>query len=248
MDPPRFIGLKNYMDTLSRPIFQSSLVKTIVFTIFNVGIQFFLGFAVALLLDTRRHSRKFFLTLCILPMMITPSIVGLIWKVLLHNEWGIANYFIETIGLTKLGWLSDPTLTLVTIVLVEVWLHTPFTTLVLLAGLQAIPPEPYEAAKVDGASGFQAFRYITLPWLQPLIVIVLMFRIMFSLRAFDTIYSLFRSGGPGNEGMVLGVYLYERLRITWSMGEAAALSYIILFLTALFSMVFVVKLYRGEQQ
>ena len=244
--PPQFVGLDNYMRAFADPAFQGALRNTAGLVVTTVTIQFLGGFAIALLLNTITVGRAILLTMFLLPLMVTPSVVGLSWKLLLHNEWGIFNWVLRGLGLPTVGWLSDPSWTMFTIVMVDVWQHMPFGVLVLLAGLQAIPDEQIEAARVDGASALQVFRHIVLPFLAPLILITLLFRLIFALRTFDIIYSLFRSGGPANAGQVIGVYLYERLRVTWRLGEASAISFILLALTMALAFFFVIRWYRDS--
>jgi multiple sugar transport system permease protein len=242
--PARFVGLENYVRIFSDPAFWSSLQNTAILVIATVSIQFLAGFGLALLLNSITVGRGVLLTMFLLPLMVTPSVVGLSWKMLLHNEWGIFNWALVAVGLPRVGWLSDPSWTLFTIILVDVWQHMPFGALILLAGLQAIPEEQLEAARVDGASGLQSFWHIVLPFLMPLILITLLFRVIFALRTFDIIYSLFRSGGPANAGMVIGVYLYEQLRLTWRLGFASAIAYVLLILTMALAFGFIVRWYR----
>ncbi len=244
----RFIGLANYVSIFSNAEFHLALQNTFVLTVVSVLLEFAVGFSLALLLNMDIRLRGFFRTICVVPMMLTPSIVGLSWKVLLHDELGLVNWFLGEIGLPAVGWLADPSLTLIVIALTQVWQHAPFVMLVLLAGLQSVPLEPLEAARVDGASSIQAFRYVVLPWLKPLIVIVLLFRIIFAIRTFDIVYGLWQGPGPIKAGMVLGVYLYEQIRVFWRLGEGAAISYVLLIITALFSFWFALRLYKGFEE
>jgi multiple sugar transport system permease protein len=214
--------------------------------IITVSAQMLLGFGIALILNRNLPGRGFFLSCIMLPFMLTPSIVGLIWKILISGEWGVLNYLLSLIGINNIGWLSNPNLSMVTIVLIDVWEHSPWVMLVLFAGLQAIPREMYEAAEIDGANYIQSFYYITIPYMMNLLGIVLLFRLMFALRSFDVIYTLFRSGGPANSVMVLGVYLYEQFRLTWEIGKSSATSYIVLILTLLVSLNLTIRMYKEK--
>jgi multiple sugar transport system permease protein len=244
---PVFCGLANYLKTLTDSLFIHSFFRTCLFILITVPIQIIVGFGVALLLHQGVKARGFWLSGLMLPFMLTPSIVGLIWKILISDQWGVLNYFLGMLGIHDVGWLSDPAMSIWTIAVIDIWQHAPWVMLVLFAGLQAIPKEIYEASQIDGTNGWQSFRYITLPYLKSLLVIVLLFRLMFALRSFDVIYTLFRSGGPANSAMVLGVYLYEEFRLTWEIGKSTAISYIILLLTILMSFGLTMRMYKGEK-
>lgn len=243
--PPRWAGIENYTRIFSDPAFYQAMKRTAILVVTTVTIQFFAGFGIALLLNAIRVGRAVLLTMFLLPLLITPSVVGLSWKMLLHNQWGLFNWTLDSLGFARIGWLSDPDWTLPTIIMVDVWQHTPFGVLILLAGLQAVPEEQLEAAKVDGASDVQVFFHIILPFLAPLILITLLFRLIFALRTFDIIFALFRSGGPANEGMVIGVYLYQQLRVAWKLGEASATSFVLLALTMGVGSFFILRWYKG---
>jgi ABC-type sugar transport system permease subunit len=181
-----------------------------------------------------------------LPFVLAPVMVGLTWKLLLQDQFGLINYYLRRLGFSAPQWLSDPSFTMITIIGLEIWQYTPFVVLILYAGLQAIPGEIRESARVDGASAFQMFRFITVPHLMSLILIVVLFRVIFALRTFDVVYTLFKSGGPGNAGMVLGVYLYEELKVSWELGKASAISYVILILTVVLSVSLTWRTMRAE--
>jgi multiple sugar transport system permease protein len=244
----RFVGLANYLRIFSDAEFHLALRNTALLTVISVTLEFLIGFGLALLLNMEIRARAFFRTACLIPMMLTPSIVGLSWKVLLHDELGLVNWVLGLFGIPAIGWMSDPGLTLLVIAAIQTWQHAPFVMLILLAGLQSVPLEPLEAARVDGASPVQVFWHVVLPWLRPLIIIVLLFRIIFAVRTFDVVYGLWQGSGPVKAGMVLGVYLYEQIRVFWRLGEGAAISYVLLAITALFSFWFALKMYRGFEE
>ena len=236
IEQPNFIGLKNYLDIVSDSRFLFSLKNSLIFMILSVAAQFAFGLGIALLLNRELFGRKVLMMGILLPYMLTPTMVGLVWKMLLHNNWGIINYYIRELNLIAApDWLGDPSFTMITLTLVATWLHTPWVTLMLFAGLQSISDEYIEAAKVDGAGPFQIFIHVTLPLLKQLIMIVLLFRIVFSFREFDIIYSLFNTGGPGNAAMLLGVYLYQIFSGSWNIGRSSAVSFIMLIITILLS-------------
>ncbi|NLU42127.1 MAG: sugar ABC transporter permease [Firmicutes bacterium] len=231
------VGLGNYVKLLSDPLFRHSVYVTVVFAAGSVGAEMLLGMAGALMVQKLRFLKGLVRTSMLIPMMLAPAIAGLIWKLFMDIDFGLLNYFLSLLGLPEIGWIADKTWVLPSVVLVDVWQWTPFVVLILLAGLQSLPPEPYEAAEIDGATRLQAFRYITLPLMKRVIVITLLFRTIFSLRAFDTIFLLARGGGPGQNALTLSMYLYERAYIPFHMGMAATASYIILIITLLITAV-----------
>jgi multiple sugar transport system permease protein len=247
-DAPSFVGLVNYVDVLSDGVFHLSLRNTLALIVVSVGLQVVLGLGYALLLDAGLPGRQVFLVAVMLPFILAPVMVGLIWKILLQEQFGIVNHYLRLVGLPAVSWLSDPRLTMPTVILLEVWQYTPFVILILYAGLQTVPAELREAARVDGASAWQMLRYVTLPWLRDLLLLVILFRVIFALRTFDVVYTLFKSGGPANAGMVLGVYLFEELKVNWELGRASAVSYLILAVTLVLGLGLARRTFRTPAQ
>jgi multiple sugar transport system permease protein len=247
-DSPSFTGVMNYEAILADRLFWSSLKNSLVLIVISVPLQFVFGLGYALLLDTGVRARQVFLTAVMLPFVLAPVMVALIWKILLQDEFGVVNYYLRVVGIGGVPWLSSPSLTMATIIILEIWQYTPFVVLILYAGLQAIPGEIREAAKVDGASATQLLFFITLPCLKNLILIVLLFRTIFAVRTFDVIYGLFGAGGPANAGMVVGVYLFEELTVNWELGKASAISYVVLLLTMLLSVSLTYRIFRVEEE
>jgi multiple sugar transport system permease protein len=245
-DAPTWVGLKNYVDIVRDRSFWLALQNSVFLIVASVVAQTALGLAYAVLLDSGVRARQLFLTIVMLPFVLAPVMVGLTWKILLQDQFGLLNYYLRRLGLGAPQWLSDPSFTMITIIGLEIWQYTPFVVLILYAGLQAIPGEIRESARVDGASALQMFRFITVPHLMSLILIVVLFRVIFALRTFDVVYTLFKAGGPGNAGMVLGVYLYEELKVSWELGKASAISYVILILTVLLSASLTWRTMRAE--
>lgn len=159
-----------------------------------VAIEFVLGLLIALLIDTYFPKATWLITLIIIPMTFPRVVVGLVWRIMLNPLIGVVNYLLQFLGLGAVDWLADPTMAMVSIIAVDVWQWTAFIVLLLLAGFQTLPKEPFDAAKVDGASGMDVFRYITIPLLQPVIVVALVFRVIDALRTFDIVYIMTRGG------------------------------------------------------
>lgn len=230
----RFVGLRNYERIVADPLFSTALSATLYLTAVSVVMEFFLGLGGALLLSTEFRASRIIRTLVIVPMIIAPAIASLMWKLFLSVEYGLINYFLSLLGIAPVLWTGSPEMSIPTVAIVEIWQNTPFVILVLLAGIQSIPSEQYEAALVDGASVWQRFWRITLPWLKPLMVIVILFRAMFIVRTFETVMLLLgSSGGVGNSAMVLGILLFQYAFRYWRLGAGAAVAYIILLVTLL---------------
>lgn len=227
-----FVGLGNYQQILADPLFARVLSNTLYLTAVSVGAEFLLGLAIALLLNRDFPGKALVRTLVIVPMMMAPAIAALTWKLFVDVEYGLLNYLLSLVGVGKVLWTSSGSLSIPTVAIVEVWQNTPFAALVFLAGLQAIPEEQYEAAVVDGASWWQCFRFITVPWLRPMMLIVVLFRTIFIIRTFETVLLvLSSSGGPGNSAMVLGTYLFQYAFRFWNLGMGSAIAYAILLVT-----------------
>lgn len=243
--PEDFVGLGNYLDILADPSFRHSLWVTTSFTLLAIVIEFILGLAMAMLVNEQIHARRFVRTMLLAPVMATPLVVGLIFKVMWHAEFGVANYGLSLFGVAPVNWLSDPATAFVALLVTEVWHNTAFVFLVLLGALQMLPAEPYEAAIVDGAGPIQRFRHLTLPLLQPAILVALLFRLVFTIRLFDEVWALTR-GGPQSATETVSILIYKAAFEQFRMGYAAALSIILLLLTAGLAAALIRILYRRE--
>lgn len=224
-----FVGLQNYIDLFTNPDFINSLRVTAEFVIFAVGIEFILGMGLALLLNHDLRGKHFIRAMVLLPMMCTNVVIGLTWRLLLNYEFGLVNYYLRVIGLGPVEWLSKPAMALPAVILVDVWNTTSFVALLLLAGLQALPEEPFEAARIDGASAWQSFTYITLPLLRQTILVVLLWRMIDTFRIFDVIY-LLTAGGPARATETVSIYVYRYGFQSFNLGYASAASYIMILI------------------
>jgi len=227
---PVWIGLQNYAQLLSNKDIWSRFTTTANFVVPAVAIELLLGFALALLLNRNFQGRGALMTLMLTPMMLSPVVVALFWRFMLRADTGIVNYFVrDALPLSTKGvfWLTDLKVAMWSVVLVDIWMWTPFMMLISLAGLSAVPKYLYEAAEVDRASTWFKFRHITLPIIAPLILIGMLFRIMDSYRVFDTVYAL-TGGGPGRVTQVLSVYIYQLAFRDFDTGKGSALGYIML--------------------
>jgi len=239
-----FVGPRNYFFLFFEDKdFWHSLRITLFFTAVTVSLEFVLGLGVALLFHRHIWGKRVWMSCLILPMVITPTIISLIWKLMLNTEYGVLNFILSQLGLGKINWLG-PKEAFWSLILVDVWEWTPFIALILYAGLQALPQEPYEAAVVDGANPRQIFFYLTLPLLKPMIIIALLLRSIDALKMFDVVYGL-TQGGPGNATELMSLHIYRLgFRHTNWIGRASANAVILLFLSTLLTTVLLRTLRR----
>ena len=224
-----FVGFQNYIDLFRNPDFINSLRITASFVLLAVGIEFVLGMGLALLLNHDLRARNWIRAMILLPMMCTNVVIGLTWRLLLNYEFGLVNYYLSVMGLGPIEWLSKPAMALPAVILVDVWNTTSFVALLLLAGLQALPDEPFEAARIDGASAWQSFVYLTLPLLRQTILVVLLWRMIDTFRIFDVIY-LLTAGGPARATETVSIYVYRYGFQSFNLGFASAASYIMILI------------------
>ena len=227
-----FIGLRNYFESVSNEKFIHSAIVTIVFVILVVLFEFIIGFLIAILLNQVERFRNIYYFILLIPLLINPIVVGLIWRMFLHPQLGILNYLISLIGIDPVNWLGDPQNAFITIIFVDIWHQVSFMIILLLAGLASIPEEPYEAARVDGANAFQQFRDITLPYMRPVIIITLLIRLIFALKTYDLIY-IMTKGGPGDATDLISYYIYRSAFIGLDLGQAASMSVILLLIVCI---------------
>ena len=236
--PERFVGLANYIDILGASGFRGALAVTAKFTILAVAVELVLGLGLAMLVNEQIAARRFVRTLLVAPVIATPIVIGLVFKVIWHAEFGVANWLISLIGLGPIAWLSSPAWAFVAVLLTEIWHNTAFVFLVMLGALQMLPHEPYEAATIDGATTFQKFRHITRPLLRPAILVAVLFRMVFTIRLFDEIWALTR-GGPQSATETISILIYKAAFEQFRMGYAAALSVVLLMVTSALAVVLV---------
>jgi len=231
-----FIGLGNYVRMVYDPTFWLTLQNSFVWVFFSVSLQFVLGFLGALLLNANFKGRAFFRTLNLLPWIIPGVVVGLVWEYLYQPNYGPINDILRRVGVitVPVAWLSDPTLAMASVIFANIWRGIPFFSIMILAGLQAIPDEVYEAATVDGASVTQRFWHITLPMLRPIIVVATATRIIWTFNYADLIFVM-TSGGPANATQITSSYTLLTAYTDLDFGYAATLSVILLVIMLIFT-------------
>src|SRR6185312_14811087 len=191
-----FAGIDNYRSALAENYFGESILVTIKFVVAVVLIEFLIGFTVALMLNAVTRFKNVYYPILLMPLLINPVVVAQIWRMFLHPELGIVNY------------LGDAGIVFWTVVMVDIWHQVSFMIILLLAGISALPKEPYEAARMDGASTLQSFLHITLPLMRPVIVVTLLIRLIFAIKTFDLIFIMTR-GGPGTATDLISYFIYR---------------------------------------
>jgi multiple sugar transport system permease protein len=225
---PQWVGFQNYSEILSDEKVWTRFTLSASFVVPAVALEFFLGFGIALLLNRSFRGRGIITTAILIPMMLTPVVVGLFWRFMLQADIGIINYFIrDVLGLKPVLWLTDSRSAMAALILVDAWQWTPFMMLISLAGLSAVPKYLYEAADVDRASAWFKFWHITLPLISPLLIIAVLFRLMDTYKLFDLAWVL-TGGGPGESTKVLPLYLYKVAFGDFDTGRASAIGYTML--------------------
>jgi multiple sugar transport system permease protein len=223
-DNAPFIGLENYRNIATNGDIRHSMLVTILFVVAAVGIELSLGLLLALMLAPKSRSNAAAATLLILPMAVTPVVSALVWRELFNPNYGWVNYYLRQIGIMHepIAWLSNPQTSWFTVISLDVWQWTPFVALILMAGLQGIPPEPREAAAVDGAEGWRLFWDVTFPLLRPFVAIAVLLRTLEAFKTFGTIRVL-TGGGPGISTEIINLTIYRTALQDFSVGAAASL-------------------------
>lgn len=216
-----FVGLDNYRQLATNQRFAEAILHTFYFTLLAVVFPLVFGTIAALIFHRQFPFRGPLRSIFTMPMMATPVAVALVWTMMFHPQQGVLNYLLSLVGLPPSLWVYSPTLVIPSLVLVEIWHWTPLVMLIVLGGLAALPSEPYESARLDGASEWQLFRYITLPLLAPFLIVAAVIRTIDALKAFDTIYVI-SQGGPGTASETINMYLYLQAFAFYNVGNASA--------------------------
>ena len=233
---PKFVGLDNFKKILTDQIFLTSLQNTVKFSVITVPLLMTLALGLAVLLNRKMAARGFFRSALYIPSIISMVAAGMIFIWIFNPQLGLINYLLESAGLTRIDWLNDPRFAMIMIVAGTLWSRVGYNMVIYLAGLQGISSDYFEAATIDGASGWQKFLYITFPLLQSTHVFILITCIIYSFKTFDLIY-IMTKGGPLNATKPLVVYIYETAFLKNNYGPASAsgvILFVILFLFTLF--------------
>jgi trehalose/maltose transport system permease protein len=238
LSPTRWVGLANYRELIHDTLFIDSIWETIKFTLITVGFEFALGLVIALVVNSRFRGRGVMRAVMLVPWAIPTVVAAQMWKWMLDDTFGVINDLFMRLHLIARphAWIADPSTSLASVCAVDIWKTTPFVALLLLAGLQVIPEDLYEAAKVDGANVLQQFRRITLPLLKPAILVTLIFRTLDALRVFDVFYVFF-----GNRPDTQTMAIYDQSTIVGDghVGYGSAVSVAIFAIIAIFVVIYV---------
>lgn len=247
-DRRSFVGLDNYLEQISDPVVQQALWNTLVFTVLAVGIEFLLGLGLALLLWRDSLFNRVALALMLVPVAVTPLVVGLVFRALLTADFGMIGHFAAQWGLSgERGFFGYPNSAMGALIFIDVWQWTPLMALILLAGLKALPQEAIEAADVAGASPWQKLRLVIVPMLLPAIFLALVLRTMDAFRIFDSVF-VTTKGGPDNATNVLMFHAVKEGLEFFNIGDASALSNLMLAAIGLIAAGFVLVIRRADRR
>jgi multiple sugar transport system permease protein len=242
-----FIGVENYATAFGDAEFRSAFGRSLIWAVGGAVVQTVLAFATALALNQAFRGRRFARTWIILSWIIPTIVIAILWRWMLNASYGVVNFFVTTLGISHapIDFLGSPKWALPTVIMINAWRWFPFLALLILAGLQSIPAELYEAAKVDGANATQRFFSITMPQLQPVLYVVGLIGTLWAFQIFDVIW-LLTQGGPSRATQTLPVLIYDRALNGFAMGEASAISVVLCAFLLIFSVLYIKFVPAGE--
>lgn len=247
MGPPIFDGFTNYIDAFTSTAFVSSIERTAVFLVITLPVELGLGMAIALALDQTRNAvlRRLVQILLVVPIAMTPSVVGMLVNMMFNTQLGIINYFVRGLGFAPVDWLGSANAAYGMVLITQIWEWTPFVALVLSASLATVPQEIEEAFRLETEGFWSRFRYIKLPFLRPGIVASLVFQTIFTIKTFDMIYSI-EKGGPGDATQMISLHIENVAFRGFDVGLASAESVLTLIITIILAQSVVTFLYKEE--
>ncbi|WP_159711677.1 carbohydrate ABC transporter permease, partial [Geminicoccus flavidas] len=233
-----FVWFQQYIDLFSDSSFWHTVQVSLLYTALTVILELLLGLSIALLLRRPSTLHNIMSIALLLPLMVAPAIASLMWKLMTHPDFGILSWLIQQVGVTNFRWAAAPSSALFTVLLVDIWVYTPFMMILLLAGLRGLPKQPFEAAELDGVPASFVFFRITLPMLTPYIITAALFRMLDSIQQFDIIYAM-TQGGPGDTLMVFQVMAYLDFFQNFNVGRSAAVLMVLWAIAYILSNVFI---------
>lgn len=248
-DYMELVGFSNYIDLFKDHNFWVSLGITLIYIISTVTIQMLIGFWLARILNQDIPGRNIFTSIFLIPMVMSPVVVGLFWRAWFAPDFGLINYFLKILNLGHIipaeGFIGSVKTALPVMILVDIWQWTSFVILIVLAGLKSLPLEPFEASEIDGASGWQKLRFITFPLLKPILLVVILFRTMDAYRIFDVIWVMSK-GGPGRATETLSIYVYKVGFYYWNIGYATSMTMIMLIIAIIAANIMIRTIYKEQ--
>jgi multiple sugar transport system permease protein len=244
-DMVSFAGIENFTDLLDNEVFTQSFIVTVVYSACAVGLELAIGLGVAVLLDRKMAGIGLFRTLLMVPVLISPVGMGLTFRYILAPTYGLLTYLCHVAGIPTADWMASTTWALPAVIMVDVWQWTPFVTLILLSGMQSVSVEVTEAAELDGLSEWQKLWRIVLPLIRPVLMVVVLIRLIDSIRVFDLVFVLTR-GGPGSSTETLSIYSYVTGFTEGDMGSAAALAWVTVVFVNILVFLFLRALSKAE--
>ncbi|GAA1284066.1 sugar ABC transporter permease [Pseudonocardia aurantiaca] len=234
-----WVGLDNYTAVLTSPVFDQALLNTVLFTVGSIVGQFGIGLAIAVFFQRRFPLSGLLRSLLLLPWLIPLIVSGAVWRWILDQDNGALNRFLGGLGLVgeNPGWLTSTSLALIAVIAVNIWIGIPFNTTILYGGLQDIPGELYEAAALDGATGWRAFRHVTWPLLRPVVNVVLVLGVVYTIKVLDIILGL-TGGGPANATQTIATQSYHLSFQEFRFGEGAALGNVLILTSLVFALLY----------
>ncbi|WP_291772839.1 carbohydrate ABC transporter permease [Castellaniella sp.] len=243
--PPHFNGIQNYIDVLSDPSFWNALKVTAIYTGTTVVAEMILGTAIALLLIKLTRGRKLVRLLLIIPFSVPPVVIGLMYLLIMDRSYGILNYLLSLVGMGPVSWLSSPDIAIWSIIGVDLWQWTPFVIISAVAALESMPGDVIDAASIDGASSMQMVRWVILPLIKPVLLVVALTRALTSLKVFDVIFVL-TNGGPGSATETLSYMVYVDAFQRFDFGRGAAVSWLLILIAMVVAIPMVRSVLRSD--
>ncbi len=222
-----FVGFENYLSLMRDPQVLESAIVTLTFAFMVVVLEVLFGVALALLLERPILGMSFFRTIFILPMMVAPVVVGLVWRYMYNEQFGILNKIAKGIGIGGIPWLSSPDMALTSVIIADVWQWTPFIFILAMAALQGLPASAIEASRIDGANPWQTIWFVKLPLMMPVIIVATLLRLIDAFKVLEVIY-IMTDGGPGLSTEILSLHIYKTAFVSQQLGRASAMSNLLL--------------------
>jgi multiple sugar transport system permease protein len=242
-----WVGIANYANIFADPIFVTTIVNTALFTVGSIVLQFSIGLALALFFKRHFPLSGFLRSLLLLPWLLPLIASAAVWKWILDQGSGALNQFLGVFGVEPIPWLVSPSLALVAVIGVNVWLGIPFNTVILYSGLQAVPEELYEAASLDGAVGWRAFWHITWPSIRAVVSVVIVLGVVYTLKVVDIILGL-TGGGPANSTETLATWAYHKSFVQFMFGPGAAISNVLIVVSLVFAVIYLYLNRKGVDE